>query len=315
MKEFNPSLLIQRKCIILCHEKHMELLQMTSTIACLGPDYTFCHLMALKLYGSTDKLIFLDSFQGVANTVKEGKADAGILPFWNSNYAHIDQAIESIFSSNTYISRVEKEPINLHLITEADSLDKVKLVSSIKPVFGQASKWLDSHLPTSRCNREYTSSTAEAVRMAKNIPEKAAVGPSEAAQHYSVPILVSDIENQNNFTIFFELRNKIPLEHKDINHSLWAMWPSDIVPLEKYESAVYPMIRKVLKKIGIEPTVLSAPIKVRDGSAIIHLLLLEASGYHAAPFFSELCDRLRAQHWKVTCLGSYRNNISSFARI
>ncbi len=92
-------------------------------------------------------------------------------------------------------------PIHHNLLTHASGLTGIERIYAHQQSFSQCKTWLQRNLP--RAERLAISSNAEAVRRVRDVPEAAAIASLTAAEIYGVPVLFSNIEDQQDNTTRF----------------------------------------------------------------------------------------------------------------
>lgn len=177
-------------------------LQRRPVIAYLGPEHTFSHLAALKHFGSSCELVPHSSIEDVFRAVEQGNADQGIVPIENSIQGVETRTLDCFVDSPLLICCETSWDIHICLMS-AGNLSHIRQVFSHPQPLAQCRQWLRENLPGAELISE-SSTAAAAARAAQIGLPAAALGTAEAAQHYGLQVLASNIEDQpNNRTRFF----------------------------------------------------------------------------------------------------------------
>lgn len=185
------------------------------TVACLGPEGTFSHIAALKLFGASASYSFERRIDSVFSCVEKGKADFGVAPIENSLEGPIAQTLDLLM--NTPLSVYGE----LYLTVGHNLLSNEKDISSVQKLYthymplAQSRKWITANLPDVPIIE--TLSSAEAVAIAAKEKGAAAIGAMEAAKLYKINILASRIEDtsQNQTRFFVIARAESPRSGSD----------------------------------------------------------------------------------------------------
>ncbi len=197
-----------------------SIIQDKQKIAFLGPEDTYSHKAAKSIFG--DNAIYLpkENFDPVIEAVLKDEADMAVIPFFNPYEEHIRECQEKLFETDLIATHVSKINIDLHLASNRLKLNEIKKVYSRDHVFKQCESWLSKNL--SGIIREATNSTAAAAEGIKIIPGAAAICSLEACAKNDLDILVKNIENIRNFTLFFVIQKKNSLANNWRDYSLFC---------------------------------------------------------------------------------------------
>ncbi len=163
-------------------------------IAVLGPEYSYSHLMGMKVFPGED-LLLCDKIERVFKEIVEQKAAKGIIPIENMLQGSVRESILSLLKYPVKINRAYTMPIQHCLAAQRDEYETIV---SHPQALAQCSSFLADK------NVVECPSTSRAMTMAIQDSSYAAIGSKEAAQHYGLKILQENIEdNHDNMTRFF----------------------------------------------------------------------------------------------------------------
>jgi prephenate dehydratase len=201
-----------------------------SSIGFLGPLHSFSHLLAASTFPESrlvDYQQFGDAFEGLLTR----KCDFALIPFYNTNGHEVIEAQKEIVRYRNKI--FVNDLLGIYVAHSACGFGRkedLKVVLSKKPVERQISRWLKQEVP--HAVFQESSSTSQAILTVSQTrdPSVCAIGNSNAAAAYNVPILEPDIENKPNKTLFFLLSNSCPIlmDVENVIVSVTACRDSDI---------------------------------------------------------------------------------------
>jgi len=187
-------------------------LQRKIKVAYLGPEITFTHLAAMKLFGSSAEYIPAKSIADVFEEVEKGYAEYGVVPIENSQEGVITYTLDMFVESNLKICAEIYTTVTHALISKGNDISKIKYVYSHPQALAQCRNWLEKHLPHAK--KIETSSTAEAamrILHQKHNKSIAAIAAVEAAKYYNLNILAEKIEDtRDNITRFLVIGHDFP---------------------------------------------------------------------------------------------------------
>ncbi len=170
-------------------------------VACLGPKGTFSEEAAIKRFGHQAAVILCPTIDEVFRSVESGAAGYGIVPVENSTEGAVGRTLDLLLSRPTSICGEVLLPVHQNLLSRARELQAVKRIYSHSQSLAQCNQWIVDHLPSAE--RVPVGSNADATRRAAEDAESAAIAGRAAAEHYGVPVLVSNIEDVPNNTTRF----------------------------------------------------------------------------------------------------------------
>lgn len=196
---------IYREIIGLCRSVEMP----EKTVAFLGPRGTFCEQAARDHFRDANA-IFEErpSVADVFRSVKAQEVDSGVVPIENSNEGSVVGTLDLLSESDLMISGEIILSVTHNLIVKPEmQLGDVLEVASHPQALAQCRRYLEDNLRAAK--QVETSSTAAAVKIAKEREKVAAIGQDLAAQIYGMKVLAHGIEdNHDNYTRFFVLSSQ-----------------------------------------------------------------------------------------------------------
>lgn len=187
---------IYREIISACRN-----LQKPLIVSFLGPEGTYSHEAAIKMFGNTAKLESRLTLAGAVKSVESGACDIALLPIENSSEGAVTETHRLLLNTRLKICGEINIPIIHCLVTEASVLSQIKSVYAHPQSLGQCREWLQTNLPGVNLFNE--ASNAQAVQKAKGHPKRASIASYQAAAISEMPILVPAIndlpDNQTRF--------------------------------------------------------------------------------------------------------------------
>lgn len=170
-------------------------------IAFLGPEGTFTQAAVYKHFGHSVDICPCESIDFVFREVVAGNAHYGVVPIENSTEGVITHTLDSFLDTDLRICGEVHLRIHQNLICQHDNWQSVQRVYSHQQSLAQCRQWLDRHLP--KVERIAVNSNAEAVRLACEDKQAAAIGGQDAADIYGLQAVQMNIEDQPNNTTRF----------------------------------------------------------------------------------------------------------------
>ncbi len=173
------------------------------TVAYLGPEGTWSHLAARRLFGLSARYLDMGTLTGVLDAVRREVVRYAVVPLANSSEGTVADTADALLEGGVKLRGELVLPVSHCLLGRAAGLGSVDRVYSHPQALGQCRVWLSQHLP--RAQLIQTSSTAAAMREAQADPASAALGSSLCAELYGLPVLrewVQDLaENATRFGV------------------------------------------------------------------------------------------------------------------
>jgi chorismate mutase/prephenate dehydratase len=193
------------------------------TVHLLGPEGTFSHQAAKKLFAGEIKISFDNTIKEVFASVLDGpEGTIGLVPIENSTQGIVQETLDSFTKFPVVTLGSFKMPIHLCLLGNTKDRSEIKTIKSHPQPLAQARNWIQDNFPNVLI--ETTSSSAQAMMETTN-PTVAFIGSAEAAKKYNLTILAQNIEDKkNNATEFYVIaKTKDPLLSKELKASKTAL--------------------------------------------------------------------------------------------
>ena len=183
----------------------------SATVAYLGPEGTFSHLVALRRYPKHLGLPCV-TITEVVHAVRSGAATYGIVPIENSSGGTITETVDLLIeeAGHIFIREELALDVRLALLGKAGAdLKKLKAIYSHVMPLRHHREWIGENLPAARMVE--SSSTAEAAKKAALSATSAALAAPGAAALYGLSILKFPVRPEAvNVTHFFVLCDGVP---------------------------------------------------------------------------------------------------------
>ena len=170
-------------------------------VAYLGPHGTFSEAAAFQRFGQAAEGVPSESIDSVFAAVESGTANYGLVPVENSTEGAIGRTLDLLLNSNLKICGEVMLQVHQCVISNENDLSLIRKVYSHPQSFGQCNGWLNAHLP--HAERITASSNADAARLAAEESFAAAVASTQAAEHFKLKVLASNIEDDVRNTTRF----------------------------------------------------------------------------------------------------------------
>jgi len=177
-------------------------------VAYLGPEATFTHLAARKVFGSPANYLPLKDIRDVFMAVEKNHADFGVVPVENTTEGVVTHTLDMFIDSPLTISAEINLTIEQCLLSKSSDLKQITTVYSHPQAIAQCSHWLRENLPNARLI-ECSSTSAAALTAAKD-RHAAAIASRLAASLYNLEIVRQGIEdNPENRTRFLVIGKNV----------------------------------------------------------------------------------------------------------
>lgn len=180
-----------------------------ATVAYLGPEGTFSHLVALRRFPKNPGLPCA-TIAEVVHAVRSGNATYGIVPIENSSGGTITETVDLLIEEVGHVFIREELALDVRLAllgrVGADFRKLNTVYSHVMPLRHHRA-WIGENLPAARMVE--CSSTAEAARKAAHSATSVALASPGAAELYGLSILKFPVRPEEvNVTHFFVLGEK-----------------------------------------------------------------------------------------------------------
>jgi len=184
--------------------------------------------------------------------------------------------------------------IRHNLLSHADQLNNIERVYSHQQSLAQCRLWLDQHLP--QAERIAVNSNAEAVLLAKEQGNSAAIAGSLAASLYKMPVLRADIEDEPNNTTRFIIIGDYLAPPSGVDRTSLLVFahnrPGSLYDLLK------PLARREISMSNIE----SRPSR---RGVWEYVFFIDVDGHHQDQAVTDAIAEIESSSAMVKLLGSY----------
>ncbi len=172
-------------------------------IAHLAPIGSFSHIAATRHFGSSVDCIGVPTIDRVFREVAAGHCTYGLVPYENSTSGSITDTLDAFLDHDVTIYAEALIDIRHCLLCNGPT-NEIKAIASKPQVITQCRKWLAAMFPQVKVIE--TASSAEAVKLAANDSNIAAIGSQLAAHEHSVEIAIENVQDRaENITRFLIL--------------------------------------------------------------------------------------------------------------
>lgn len=151
----------------------------------------------------------LADFGAVASAVAAGKADAGLLPVWNTIVGEVTAATSVLaeWEALEVVDRFDQRIAHCLVALEGADFATLKWAESHPVALAQCARWLSARRLTPRAVGD-TAGAARAIADDRDWT-RAAIAPAEAAERYGLSVLARDIADApDNRTTFVLVRRR-----------------------------------------------------------------------------------------------------------
>lgn len=259
-----------------------------------GPPGTFTHVAALQTFGSSTTFDAQESIADVFRAVEHGKVDYGVVPVENSVAGVVPETLDLFPQTNVKICAELYVPIQHHLVTVADSLDKIERVYAGPQPSQQCKQWLKGHLP--KATIVETVPTAKAAERALDDPNGAAIANRLGAATVGIPILVENLQdNPGNRTRFLVIGYNEPAKTGNDKTSL--MFNLRNRPGELYRAL------GAFDTEGVNLMMIES--RPAQRATFEYIFYCDCSGHRTDPQLQKAIETLKAYALETVILGSY----------
>ncbi len=171
------------------------------SVAYLGPEGTFSHLIARKRFGANAKLVPCAGIYEAFQHVRSKRGRLALVPVENSSGGTIYETIDLLVENAGRLHIQEELSLNVQLALLGHRGTPVREVYSHFAPLSHSQAWLRKNIPGVKMYK--VASTAAAAERAAQSPTAAALGARDAAKRYGLDILHFPVEtNVPNITQF-----------------------------------------------------------------------------------------------------------------
>lgn len=264
------------------------------SVAYLGPEGTFSHLVARKHFGSTALLVPQASVYDVFAYVRGGANRTGLVPIENSSGGTIYETIDGLVEHAGKVVIGEELSLNVRLALLGRRGETIRALYSHFVPLQHVQPWVRQHLPGVRLHR--TASTARAAEAAAAEAGAAALGTRDAGRRYGLEVLQFPVHSEvPNITEFITITRGGTPASRSTKTSL-------LVTLENRPGSLLDFLQ-AFKDSGVNLTrLLSRPI---IGQPKSYLFVVDVQGTPTAPAVKAALTQARRAAASLTVLGVY----------
>jgi len=264
-----------------------------SSIAYLGPEFSYSYSAAAKYFGAIDGLQAVNTIAAVFEEIANSHSTYGVVPIENSTDGRIVDTLTMFIRKPIRICGEILLPIHHNLLAKCDRKD-IRDVYSKPQALSQCRAWLSSHLPDARWVE--VASTALAAKIASTTPNAAAVASREAGLHHGLDIIADCIEdNQQNVTRFVIIGDEQVAPTGDDKTSLMFQVP--------HQPGALADVMVMFRDNGLNLTwIESFPV---PGKSNEYFFFVELEGHSSQPNVRTALDSLAKTTLRLDFLGSY----------
>lgn len=273
-------------------------------IAIQGINGSFHAQAARELFTGYDySLLECQAFRDVFVSVKNEKADYGVIAVENSLHGTINPVYKLLAEQDLHVCGEVRLSISLYLIGHDNGgLDMINIpatkVYSQREALNQCEEWLRTNLPHVQIVE--ASDTAEAVKdaVAAKSYEHVAIGSRESARLYHGEVIAGPVNDEaENYTRFFVISKK-PQEVPDANRTSIILTENSDKAGMLYEAlGLFAKHSINLSKLHSQP---------RPGKRRLYSFYIDFDDSLAHAEELGLINDLKNIGWQVTILGTYK---------
>ena len=264
------------------------------TVAFLGPEGTFTHIAARRLFGLSARYREAATLDGVFDAVRRGAAAYGVSPIENSTEGPVTHAVDALLEGGVLIRGELVLPVAQCLLGAPAQLTAVERVYSHPQALAQCRGWLARNLGTAQLVQ--TASTSAAAREAAGDPAGAAIGSRLAGELFGLPVLYEGIQDRTeNATRFVMLAREDAPRTGDDKTTLGFSLRDEPGALRR-ALEIFDAAGVNLSRIESRPS---------QKKAWEYVFLVDVEGHREDAAVAGAVARLRAESESVTLLGSY----------
>ncbi|MBT8128687.1 MAG: prephenate dehydratase [Gammaproteobacteria bacterium] len=263
-------------------------------VAFLGPEGTYTHSAAVKHFGSQIEPEPVASIEEVFRLVDAGGANFGVVPVENSSEGVINHTLDLFMKSSLTISGEVELRIRHNLMTNESDIASIQRVYAHQQTLAQCRLWLDTNLPNAECIA--VRSNAEAVIMASNHRNTAAIAGTMASDLYNLPVMYADIEDEPNNTTRFVVIGKYKSPPSGADRT------SLLVFAHNKPGSLFSLLEPLAKRNISMSNIESRPSR---RGVWEYVFFIDIDGHHGEQNVADAIADIEQASAMVTVLGSY----------
>ncbi len=171
------------------------------SIAYLGPEATFTHLAAIKIFGSANCFIPKETISDIFYEVEKDEVEFGVVPVENTTEGIVTHTLDMFLECDLYICGEIDMQINHCLVSKEKDIKKIKILYSHPQAIAQCKNFIQTKLNNVKIVE--ISSTAQAAKIVSKKRFAAAIASEVASKIYNLNLLAKNIEDvEENYTRF-----------------------------------------------------------------------------------------------------------------
>lgn len=194
--------------------QHARRMNPPPTIACLGPEGSFSHLITQMRFPGV-AVSLRDNVGDVFDFLASNPDALGIVPIENSSGGFIIDTVDRLVDARCTLRIVEELTLDVKLALLGRAGEKIVSIHSHAMPFYHGDDWLKANYPDVK--RVVEPSTAKAAEKAAATPGVAAIGPRQNAERHALQILhfpiAGEVPNITQFYLIGHAANTPSLEH------------------------------------------------------------------------------------------------------
>jgi prephenate dehydratase len=171
------------------------------TILALGPEGTFSHELAVRVFPGPVRLV--STISGIFSLVEAGVSD-GVVPIENSEAGGVGPTLDGLLQHEVYITAELFMPVHHHLVSRVP-LEAIDVLYAHPQTHEQCSRFIDEiGIPVI-----HTSSNAASATALAGSPKAGAIVSRMSAELHRLPVIREHVENnRSNTTRFVVISNR-----------------------------------------------------------------------------------------------------------
>lgn len=264
------------------------------SIAYLGPEGTFSHLVARKRFGAQARLTPVSGIYEIFEFVKGGRGRLGVVPIENSTGGTIVETIDGLVAHRGRVFLREELSLNVKLALLGHRGRRIQRLYSHFIPLQHCGPWIRRHLPG--VEKRVAPSTAKAAEIAAADKAAAALGTRAAAARYGLQVLRFPVHSEVPNITEFAVIGAAP------GHPPGAAKTSLVVTLENRPGSLFDFLL-AFREAGVNLTrLISRPIV---GQPKAYLFVVDLQGSPARPVVRRALAAARRAAGTLDVIGVY----------